>query len=76
VGAKPEEAAEWCREFGARLRRLREERGLSQMSLAHAVGLHPTYISGIERGARNVSLVNIHVLARGLDVPPGSLVQE
>ena len=44
------------------------------MAFALEVGLHPTYISGIERGTRNVSLVNIHVLARGLGVPPSELV--
>ena len=43
------------------------------MALANAVGLHPTYISGIERGQRNVSLVNIRALAAALRVPVGSL---
>jgi len=43
------------------------------MTLAHEVGLHPTYISGIERGERNVSLVNIHVLAEGLGIQPAEL---
>lgn len=60
--------------FGNRLRELRSARGLSQMELAHEVGLHPTYISGIERGIRNVSLVNIHVLARGLGVQPHQML--
>jgi transcriptional regulator with XRE-family HTH domain len=45
------------------------------MRLAEEVGLHPTYISGIERGTRNVSLVNIHVLAKGLGVSPAELFQ-
>jgi transcriptional regulator with XRE-family HTH domain len=45
------------------------------MELAHMVGLHPTYVSGIERGVRNVSLVNIHVLAAGLRVPPGAFFE-
>ena len=40
------------------------------MALAERVGLHPTYLSGIERGERNVSLVNIHVLAAGLGLSP------
>lgn len=44
------------------------------MALAHEVDLHPTYISGIERGNRNVSLVNIHLLARGLGVRPHELL--
>jgi len=43
------------------------------MALAAATGLHPTYISRIERGRRNVSLVNIHALAEALDVPATSM---
>lgn len=60
----------WKRDFGYRLRLLREAERLSQADLAHRSGLHPTYVSGIERGLRNVSLVNIHRLARALDVEP------
>jgi transcriptional regulator with XRE-family HTH domain len=47
---------------------------MSQAELAFAAGLHPTYVSGVERGKRNLSLVNIHALARALDVPPSALV--
>ncbi len=71
--ADPQQAREWQEGFGRRLRTLRKESGLSQMALANAVGLHPTYISGIERGQRNVSLVNIRALAAALRVPVGSL---
>jgi transcriptional regulator with XRE-family HTH domain len=69
-------AEAWQSDFGRRLRNLRHEQGLSQMALAHAVGLHPTYISGIERGERNVSLVNIHRLAIGLRVTPAVFFPE
>ncbi|MBY9073435.1 helix-turn-helix domain-containing protein [Nocardioides sp. WL0053] len=71
--ADPQQAREWQEGFGHRLRTLRKESGLSQMALANAVGLHPTYISEIERGQRNVSLVNIRALAAALRVPVGSL---
>lgn len=59
--------------FGARVRALREERGLSQERLAEVAGLHRTYVGGVERGERNVSLVNIGRLARALDVTLGDL---
>lgn len=65
-----EQAARWKSDFGKRVRELRNERGLSQMQLAHASELDPTYISSIERGRRNISLVNMHALARSLAVTP------
>ena len=59
--------------FGARIRQLREGRGLSQEAFADMCGLDRTYISGIERGKRNVSLLNISVLAKALGVPISQL---
>ena len=57
--------------FGGAVRSLRLARGLSQESLAEAARLHVTYVSSLERGRRNVSLVNIDRLARalGVDLP-------
>ncbi|MGA8087821.1 MAG: helix-turn-helix transcriptional regulator [Terracidiphilus sp.] len=52
--------------FGRALRRIREEQGINQEEAAERCGLHRTYYSGIERGVRNVSLVNIERVARGL----------
>ena len=54
--------------FGKRIRELRLARGLSQEAFAFEADLDRTYISGIERGLRNVSLQNIEVLARTLGV--------
>ena len=48
--------------------------GLSQEALAEKADLHWTYIGGIERGERNVSLINIVRIARALDVTPARLM--
>ncbi|KQZ06211.1 hypothetical protein ASD21_00805 [Caulobacter sp. Root1455] len=56
--------------FGERLRALRTTAGVSQEGLALICGLDRTYIGGIERGERNVALVNIVRIARGLEVSP------
>ena len=47
---------------------LREEKRLTQEELAHRAGMHRTYLSDIERGSRNPSLVNIEKLAVGLGI--------
>ena len=60
-------------QFGRRLRRLRRDRDISQEALAHLAGLDRTYVSGVERGVRNLSLVNICRLAGALDVPVSML---
>jgi transcriptional regulator with XRE-family HTH domain len=52
--------------FGRAVRRIREEQGINQEEAAERCGLHRTYYSGIERGVRNVSLVNIERVAKGL----------
>ena len=62
-------------DFGRRLRALRKDAGLSQEGFALRCGLDRTYIGGIERGERNVSLRNIELIARALGVPLSSLVE-
>jgi transcriptional regulator with XRE-family HTH domain len=52
--------------FGLALRARRERAKLSQESLANLAGLHRTYVGGVERGERNLSLRNIHALANAL----------
>ena len=59
--------------FGLRIRAIRERRGHSQERLAELAGLHRTYIGGIERGERNVSLANIWRIADALEVSPSVL---
>ena len=52
--------------FGRAIRRVREEQKINQEEAAERCGLHRTYYSGVERGIRNVSLVNIEKIAKGL----------
>jgi transcriptional regulator with XRE-family HTH domain len=65
---------EVMRRFGARLREVRERAKVSQEKLAELAGLHRTYVSSVERGQRNISLVNIAKLASALEVPMGDLM--
>lgn len=60
--------------FGERLRARRSATGMSQEGLAHAAGLHRTYIGSVERGERNVSLGNIYALADALATTPIDLL--
>lgn len=60
--------------FGNRIKNTRLEQGVSQEQLGQLAELDRTYISGIERGLRNVSLINIQRLAIALDVEPSELL--
>jgi transcriptional regulator with XRE-family HTH domain len=60
--------------FGERVRAFRSRLGLTQEELGAAAGLHRTYVGGVERGERNVSLLNILKLAAALQVDAGELV--
>ncbi len=60
--------------FGAAIRVLREERGITQQRLAELADLHTNYVSSVERGERNLSLHNITKLAYALDVPVSALM--
>jgi transcriptional regulator with XRE-family HTH domain len=61
-------------EVGARVRRLRQERGWTQEELAARAGRHWTYIGGVERGERNITLTVLDDLARALEVDCAELV--
>ena len=62
--------------FGKRVRALRQEASLSQEAFAAKCGLDRTYIGGIERGERNVSLRNIELIALALDISPATLLED
>ena len=61
--------------FGVRIRELRKATGMSQEAFADRCGLDRTYISGIERGKRNVSLENLKVLAKALNMSLSTLLE-
>jgi transcriptional regulator with XRE-family HTH domain len=62
--------------FGIKIRELRKSRGLSQESLADLAELDRSYIGGVERGDRNISLINIHKLSTALNVNIAELFKE
>ena len=64
------------RRLGTNLRKLREDQGFSQESFADHSGLHRTYISGIERGVRNPTVVILDKIAKALKVSAGQLLDE
>lgn len=64
-----------CILFGRKLRQERESKALSQEQLAELSGLDRTYISGVERGKRNISLNNIFKIAEALNLPPHQLLK-
>ena len=56
------------------LKRLRDERGWSQEDLANEAGLHRTYVSGVERGARNPTVMILERLSKALKVQASALI--
>jgi len=61
--------------FGRKVRERREANRISQEKLAEAAELDRTYISDIERGVRNISIINIYRIARALGVSVADLTQ-
>jgi transcriptional regulator with XRE-family HTH domain len=62
-------------QFGENVRKYRKIIGLSQEELAHSCDLDRTYIGGVERGERNIILLNIHRLANALHIDPSELIK-
>lgn len=58
--------------IGRKIRELRKAKGFSQESFADEAGLDRTYMGGIERGERNIAIINIIRIAKALKVEPGS----
>jgi transcriptional regulator with XRE-family HTH domain len=59
----------FLQEVGHRVRELRTARGMTQAELARRCELHRTFIGSVERGERNVSILNLRLIARALRVP-------
>ena len=60
---------------GANIRAIRKQRGVSQEQLADALGVHRTYMGGVERGERNLTLRSLERLAERMGVDPVTLLQ-
>ena len=60
--------------LGANVRKRREEKDLTQEALAELANLDPTYISGIERGVRNPSVISVVRIAKALGVTTSKLL--
>lgn len=75
TNAKTKTATDPLAQFGARVKALRAECGLSQEALAHESNLARSYVGEVETGKRNISLLNIHKLAKALGCGPSDLLR-
>lgn len=64
------------RRVALNLKRFRRELGLSQEEFAFKAGIHRTYVSGVERGVRNPTIVVLEEIATALGVPSSRLLEE
>lgn len=62
--------------FGEAVRKLRTAKGISQEGLADEAGIHRTYVGDVERGTRNIALINISRIAAALGISMSRLMQE
>jgi transcriptional regulator with XRE-family HTH domain len=62
--------------LGRNVRRLREQKGWSQEKFAFEADIHRTYVSDIERGARNPTIIIVEKLAMSLNVKASELLEE
>ena len=61
--------------IGTRIRELRHSKGISQENFAKEIGMNRTYFASIELGKRNVSLINIEKIAKGLGISISKLFE-
>ena len=60
--------------LGERVRKLRKKRGWTQVEMAEMVGIDRSFLADVERGRRNISILNLHVIAVGLQVSLSKLL--
>ncbi|HRJ67615.1 MAG TPA: helix-turn-helix transcriptional regulator [Alphaproteobacteria bacterium] len=63
------------KKLGARIQKLRQDKGLSQEDLAFESDLHRTYISHVERGSRNITVIGLCKIAKGLGIKPSDVLE-
>jgi len=61
------------RMLGQRIRDIRKQKGMSQEVLGERAGFHFSFIGGVERAEKNITLLNLEKIARGLEVPVNEL---
>ena len=66
--AYTESDREILKEIGSKIRNIRKTKGLSQMELSFKAELDRTYIGSVERGERNIAVINLHKIAKALEV--------
>jgi transcriptional regulator with XRE-family HTH domain len=66
----PDVEGELQKTVGRNLRAYREAKGLSQEGMADVLGVHRTYMGGVERGERNLTLKSLERIAERVDVSP------
>lgn len=62
--------------LGDRIRRRRKLAGWTQVQLAERIGIDRTFLADVERGKRNISILNLDLIAKGLDVPLARLLSK
>jgi transcriptional regulator with XRE-family HTH domain len=62
--------------FGQAVRKFRLQKGMSQEKLAELADIHRTYIGDVERGTRNIALINMTRIAKAMGVPLSRLIVE
>ncbi|MFI3170335.1 MAG: helix-turn-helix transcriptional regulator [Faecalibacterium sp.] len=61
--------------LGARIRELRKETGLSQEKFALSIGMDRTYFASVELGKRNIAIINLEKIAKGLGVTLSKMLE-
>lgn len=62
--------------LGKRIKKLREERNISQLKFAIQIDMNISYLATVEAGKRNISLINIEKIAKGFDISISELFKE